>query len=553
MAAWIGRGYREHFASLGPVIGKLMAATSGGALPAVRRSGQRGPAGLAEQVNECSVSAPASASAPSVIFLVLLALYAAFGLCLGNAPMQDLPNHITRLHIIADLIFSHGGDFGDRFIFQPAFSPYIAGDLLLATLDRFLSTAWACRLCIAASIVLLPLSVWFVVRQQGGSRVAAGAAGVLALYVATDSMFTMGFANFLLSAACALFAYGWFCKATRTPSGYSYACFALLLLLSYALHLSALIFSITIAAVSAALWVWQKRLSIKRAAALLLPPLSLLLLQIALSPGTNLHAVYGWGTWASKLRWLAFPAWRFELATDMPILVAFAAAAAFPIAVSWRRGATAGTEQLLIAGALAFLYVIAPGEVGVTAYLDVRALHYAWLFLLCAGVRCAELHPRVQSTQLAAAAIIAVMNLVYLAAWMLPQNAALGDYRALAARIPADANVLPIDTRAPVRAHHYYDPWRHAGAYVTLESRALTPYLFAGDRQPHLSYFRYTNRPYAPPQDWYFGGDPVHWERVMREYPYLLVTVPWDARKIPAAYTVVAQNDVAALLELREK
>jgi hypothetical protein len=40
---------------------------------------------------------------------------------------------------------------------------------------------------------------------------------------------------------------------------------------------------------------------------------------------------------------------------------------------------------------------------------------------------------------------------------------------------------------------------------------------------------------------------------VQREYRYLLVTRPWDAQKIPVPYTVVAQNDVAALLELQDK
>lgn len=527
-----------------------MASTPVGALPAERRE-QRGPAALATQVNDSAASA--SAPLPVALFLVLLALYAAFGLSLGNAPQWDLPNHITRAHIIADLIFHHAGEFGDQFILNPSFSPYIAGDLLFASLDRLLSTAWACRLCIAASIVLLPLSVWFVVRQQGAGRVAASTAGTLALYVATDSMFTMGFTNFLLSAACALFAYGWFCKAARTSGRYSYACFVLLLLLSYAMHLSALIFFITIAGVSGSLWVLQRRLTVRRAAVLLLPPLLLLLYQIALSPGTNVHVSYRWGTWASKLGWFAFQACRFKLTTDLPIFAAFAATAAFPIAVSSLRGAAAGAEQLLVAGALALLYVITPTDVGVTAYLDVRALHYASVFLVCAGVRCAEPHPRVRATQLAAASIVAVLNLVYLAAWMLPQNAALGNYRQLAGRIPADATVLPIDTRTPILAHHYDDPFRHAGAYATLESHALTPYLFAGDQQPHLSYFRYTHRPYAPDLLWYSNGTRVHWERVLREYRYLLVTVPWDARKIPVPYTVVAQNDVAALLELPDK
>jgi hypothetical protein len=301
-------------------------------------------------------------------------------------------------------------------------------------------------------------------------------------------------------------------------------------------------------------------LSARRAAALLLPPLLLLVLQLALSPGANMHGTYWWGTWYSKLRWFAFEACRFKLTTDLPILGAFAAVAAFPLALNWpRHRSSAGAEQLLITAALALLYVITPYEVGIVTYLDMRALHYAALFLVCAGVLGAELRPSVQRPQLAAAALLAMVNLICLAVWMLPQNAALGEYRRLARNIPAGARVLPIDTRVPLpRSHRYYDPFRHAGAYATLEARAVTPYLFAGDRQPHLAYFRYRERPYAPDEIWY--AEPAYlkaaypdWPRVQREYRYLLVTRPWDAQKIPVPYTVVAQNDVAALLELQDK
>jgi len=41
----------------------------------------------------------------------------------------------------------------------------------------------------------------------------------------------------------------------------------------------------------------------------------------------------------------------------------------------------------------------------------------------------------------------------------------------------------------------------------------------------------------------------VDWQRVLRVYRYLLVTVPWDAQKLPVSHTVIAQNDAAALLE----
>jgi hypothetical protein len=533
MAAWMRPWLSNASASRGPMTGKLV---------------------------QLEGSSSALVTVTSAVCPALLALYAVFGLCLGNAPMQDLPDHMTRAHIIADLIFGHGAQFGNHFLLQPSFSPYIAGDLLLATVDRLLGTAWTCRLCIAASIVLLPLAVRFVVRQQGGGQVAASIAAVLALYVATDSMFTMGFANFTFSVACTLFAYGWFCNAAHAPGRRAYAWFVLLLLLSYAIHLSALIFIIALAGISCALGVWNGQMSLKRAAALLLPAFLLLLFQIALSPGTNIHGDYEWGTWVSKLSWFAFQACRFRLAIDLPLLMAFAAAAAFPIAMSWLRGTVVAGEQLLITAALALVYLITPYQVGVVTYLDMRALHYASLFLICAGVRYAEVGPKMLATQLAAASTVAVLNLLYLATSMLPQDAALGDYRRLAREIPADAKVLPIDTRAPLQgSHRYYDPFRHAGAYATLESHALTPYLFAGDLQPHLAYFRYRDRrPYAPEEIWYvepvrWKGAHVDWQRVVRVYRYLLVTVPWDAQKLPVSYTVIAQNDAAALLELDDR
>ena len=38
--------------------------------------------------------------------------YALFAYSLSNCPMQDLPNHLTRAHIIADLLFNHGATYG---------------------------------------------------------------------------------------------------------------------------------------------------------------------------------------------------------------------------------------------------------------------------------------------------------------------------------------------------------------------------------------------------------------------------------------------------------
>jgi hypothetical protein len=46
-------------------------------------------------------SSSALATVTSAVFPALLALYAVFGLCLSNAPMQDLPTVITQNDTVA--------------------------------------------------------------------------------------------------------------------------------------------------------------------------------------------------------------------------------------------------------------------------------------------------------------------------------------------------------------------------------------------------------------------------------------------------------------------
>ena len=498
-----------------------------------------------------------------IVSMVLLTLYVVFGLGLGNAPMQDLPDHLARAHIIADLLYNKGAQFGDLFALKLSFSPYLGGDLLFATLDRVLGTVWACRVWVATSIALLPLSVCFVLRRLGTNTRAGAAAALLALYVATDRFFIYGFANYLVSVALAFFTYGWFCSATRSGKPAAYAGFVLLLLLSYVIHLTALVFLLVITGISSLLWVLDRRLSLRRALALMVAPAVLVLFQLVTTPamdliGQAMHAATaaaqpaaGAVSWSeaarSKIVGSGFPAERFNMPADITLFALLMVAAVFPIAASGRRALRTCGAQLLIAGVLGVLYLLTPATVGGVWYAAVRPLQYALLFLILAGALSAELRPGVQRAQFALAFVIAVANLAYLAAYMLPENSAMQRYKALTANIPRNAKVLPIDTR-PFR---YYRPFLHAGAYATLEAHAPTPYLFAADIVPNMPYFQYLARPaYAPHESWYSLDTRVAWDQVAREYQYLLVTVPWDTGRILVPYSVVARNDVAALLKV---
>jgi hypothetical protein len=486
---------------------------------------------------------------PLLLFGALLALYVVLGLALPNAPLQDLPNHLTRARIMADLLFDHGSIFGRDFVLHLAPEPYLGGDLVLSALVQWTGAEWASRLWIAASLALLPLSACFASRKEGADKLAACTAGILAFYVSTDMFFLMGFTNFQLGMACSLFAYGYFRDAQANGRLASYLAFAALLLLGYLLHLAAPVLIIAIMSTMLGLAVIEGRETIRRALVLLLGPAILGVWQLVHS-GLAVTEQSDWGGWLAKAIHLAFAARKFERVPDYLLFAALLGIIVVPLLRQRRRQERLiGRTDLLVVVVLLGLYLIMPLAAGRAYAVDARALPYALLFLMLASVRAASSTPRLRWPQLALASVLAVLNLGYVAAHLLPSNAAMGAYKSIAARVPRDSLVLPVDTES---AQNPRTPFLHAGSFATLTTAAMTPYLFAGDQNPHIDYFQYVDRPYAPALLWYIDGDQgVPWARVLERYQYLLITAPWDPRRIPVRYTVVASNQAAALLKLQ--
>src|SRR5579872_6095729 len=61
---------------------------------------------------------------------------------LDPIPFQDLPNHIARGVVMADLLFQHGVRFGTQFSLHLQPIPYVLHDLLLAGLIQILGPRW---------------------------------------------------------------------------------------------------------------------------------------------------------------------------------------------------------------------------------------------------------------------------------------------------------------------------------------------------------------------------------------------------------------------------
>ncbi len=509
---------------------------------------------------------------PGAAVATILCLYICFAFAISNAPLEDMPNHLARVRIIGDLLFDRGLIFGHWFRFHPTFAPYMAGDLLLMGLERCFGEQGAAAVWIAASVLLLPLGIGFALRTQGASRISAFAGVALALYLATDWFFVMGFLNYQLGAASAVFAYGWFIRARQSGGVRDSVVFFSFVLLCYVLHLSSLVFIVAIVGMSLVVSLIRREASIGRTVKLFLPPC--ILLGAHILSGSDLaftgHVANEnpseWGTWFLKLRGLGAPAVRFSPLPETALFAMFLAAALLPVALTPLRSIRDWADKWIIAAMFVGFYFVMPTYANKVFLIDVRGLPYALVFLLFGGILSSGPRSKLGRVQFAMALLVACVNLAYLASQLLPLNSAMGRYKAIASEIPPGSVVLPIDTWPTVGR---YRPFLHAGSYATSESFVLTPYLFASDENPPMSYFSYVRRDYAPNEYWYSygwyaapaglaasgGAQSGGWpegarKEIARRYQYILVTVPWDATRIPVNYQTVRSNDVAALLRV---
>jgi hypothetical protein len=186
-------------------------------------------------------------------------------------------------------------------------------------------------------------------------------------------------------------------------------------------------------------------------------------------------------------------------------------------------------------------------------YVDVRALALASLcaILACANLPADSLWARVPGPALAttlATALVAA-NLFYLGHHLARGQAWLAQYRAIVAALPVGARVLPVMTH---RRDGHIAGERHAHAFIAIDRDGLMPYAFTADTANPEKYLRYVHKPYAPVEHWYLEHQDreVDWRSVARDYDYVLVDEPFDARRIPLALTRVTENGTAALFAI---
>jgi hypothetical protein len=484
------------------------------------------------------------------VLLVALALLATAYLALlgslDGLPFEDMPNHLTRAVIVADLLFHGGQRFGHAFTFEWAFTPYILGDIVLAPLVESFGPYAAGRLWMILTAASLPLSVAVYLRLAGHSAYSIAIASILALYLGTDWFFLNGFASFRLAIAATLLATAAWQSHLRSGSPWTYLAFVAILIAGYLTHLAALLFSAAAAGTIAALALRFRKAPLVRLALGGLPFVALAVWHVLSSASGEGPARWGMSP-ARKIVRLASPFLRYDLVTEGALVAVFTIACGVMMR-GWR--GTSTSWQVVTAGSLSLvflcLYVLLPYEKGVlVTYLDVRAVPVATVFALIWSTAIAESRAR-QSWVVAGLAIaLASANVWVLGSHLRPANGEMRSYRALAARVPTGATVLPVNTR-PDDGRTV--PFDSAGVFATIETAAITPYIFQGGPQ---SFFRARAPPWAPGENWYLQGtDPGDAATIARTYDFVLAMTPFDRTRLPVRTVEAAHNESAVLLEI---
>ena len=515
-------------------------------------------------------------------YLILIARLTSF-------PFEDLPDHLARARVLADLLFHHGAQWGGVFAFHWVPVPYLLHDLILASLIAALGTAAGGVVFNALAVLSLPCALLYYMHVNRLAPQARPLVVLVSLYLATDWFFLVGFAAFRFGVALLIVCIALADALRERWSTRLYGVYLAVLITGYLEHLTVLVFLAATLTVSAIVRLLIGRSSARAEVRLGLPVIVLMALYFGLLAGPH-HAaspeVYAldWGTVSKKMHGLQNEFFRYGGRANHPLTLLLAFCLLWPVRkelVSRRLLAPAVLGQIALAVTFLGVYVVLPETYSGAAYVDVRALPMIVLFILFAVLHLGENGSEFAAAPaLAGAVVLAAANLVYVGWHLEKDNAWMQDYRAVVAQIPRGARILPIYTYPQTTTVHL----EHASAFALLDRNDITPYLFAGNFGDPMTYFRYLDPPYAPPEQWYrlqliwnraptftfrnqgqpyrwrFSYDPdehewqpavlapVSWSAVACTYPYIIVTQPYDPANIGVPTRTVTANSSAALL-----
>ena len=419
------------------------------------------------------------------VHLVLLAA-TLMPLALVDIPaLVDYPNHLARMHIIAEL--GRSPELQKVYAVQLLALPNIAMDLLVPALAKFTGTIVAGKLFIASVLLLLALSTvalqWVVQGRLGISSLAVH-------LVAFNLVFFYGFLNYLLGIGAAILLLAvwiglqhrsWQLRLVAGATGalviffchpIAFACYGLLVIGYELSH-----------------WLYSNRRDGRQlfgrcavSGLQFLPTLLLLLMIQSPMGGPELDIQYLAGV---KLMSLFVPT-LFSLGpADISLTLALLAAAAIFL---FRAELRFGSALILCAAGLAVAVIATPTWLSGNWGNDFR-LMVPLTMVLIAACRLEPRDSRILMAVAAAVLVIFTVRLVIIASNWVEYDALYNEVAIAAAELEPGARVLPVITNvdhildiAPTASRSLFN---HTPALLLLHSSAFVPTLFtAQGRQP---------------------------------------------------------------------
>jgi hypothetical protein len=461
---------------------------------------------------------------------------------------------------MADLMFHHGARFGGVFQYHFLAVPYVVGDLILATAVELFGQRGGSALWMTLVLLSLPCALLFYLRA---ARIAADARAmflVVSMYLATDWYFIMGFFEFRLAIAMTLVIFALAQLLRRSWSAGLFVAYSGAVALGYLTHLSTLVFAAATIGASGLLRLWLRTSSLRLEACLLAPIIAVALWHFGVvahysAAGDLPASAYEYDTPLGKIARLGWEFFRFHRSVDGLMLLLLAACVIWPARRRLRLRelkTPAVLEMLLLAAVFLGMYLVLPIATTDAYFIDVRPLPFISLFgviaFLCLWEEGSLGRNLGSALTVPLAALLVTANLAYLARHLYKEDGSLTKVRGLIATVPRGAYVLFGLTQ--FGKAWVMKPFQHADAYVVADRDGVVPTLFSGDGGNPMKYFSYINRPYTPDEEWYvrWPGLRVEWQEVACTYDFILMTKPFEPRRIGVATTMVAENESAALL-----
>jgi hypothetical protein len=439
-----------------------------------------------------------------LLFALLFAAAALPVLMCDTLPLFDYPNHMARMHVIADIGGSATLQRYYAVVWRPL--PNLAMDLLVPPLARLVPLAWAGKLFVLLTLLLLAGGAVTLHRVLFGRWSAWPCLGFLFLYSRT---LLWGFLNYLFGLGLGLFALALWIALARRGAALRLAVGTLAALLLFFAHLLACgLYGVLVAGHAAGV-AWRRRAMPRRALAELLiaglpflPPLAILVL---LTPGSAGGAIaYGSLLRKADLLFSVFDDYSRPFDVAGFVLLALALLAAF-----WRGVARLESAMAAPLGLLALVYLVMPDQLATASGADHRIPVMLGLVLVASSRWTGP--SRGGMLFLAGGLLLFLLRLAVLTAHWQASDRVYAELRPALQSLPEGARLAVAYPAEAVNSQP--TPLVHFPAFAVVGRDAFVPTLFAYPTQQPLALrppWQALSKRLSPERLWsaFIGGGP---------------------------------------------